>query len=427
MDDRSVEFLLFRPEAVTAQSRQPYGPVRIFTPLPLRVLAALSGLVVAGLVCLAVFGGYARVSRSAGVLVPVDGLFEVVSPSSGVVEQIDSQQGEEVARGQRLATLVAERRGALAEQGEGRLREELAVQMQLLQRSALASEESAVEQRQSAQAALAILSSQKEALRHQVVTLKEQQGVQLRLREKLDQLRARQFVSVLQVQQHEAAIADTKNQISTLLIRIADIDLQMSRQREQARNAIRTLQQAENELGIRRSTLAAMIDESAIRRNPAVVAPSLATVASVNVKRGQSVSAGEVLLTLIPTGSPLQAELLVRGEAIGSITLGQSVTLRYAAFPYQHFGSHGGSIISIAQSALSPVRASGMYGKAVDTPIYRVMVRLDSQVLRSGGKTHKLLPGMEVDGHILLERRTLLDRIVAPVRDWNHRLGEKPA
>ena len=71
------------------------------------------------------------------------------------------------------------------------------------------------------------------------------------------------------------------------------------------------------------------------------------TVSNRSVKIGQSVSAGQALLTLLPAGDRLEAELLVPSESIGFIAPGDRVLLRYDAYPYQRFGVHTGNIVRI--------------------------------------------------------------------------------
>jgi len=73
-------------------------------------------------------------------------------------------------------------------------------------------------------------------------------------------------------------------------------------------------------------------------------APVPGMVASRLVEAGQAVQPGQPLISLLPEGSRLRAQLLVPSAAIGFIKAGDRVLLRYEAYPYQKFGSHFGVI-----------------------------------------------------------------------------------
>ena len=88
-------------------------------------------------------------------------------------------------------------------------------------------------------------------------------------------------------------------------------------------------------------------------------------VANRLVEPGQAVQAGQPLVSLLPEGSVLQAQLLVPSRAIGFIEEGDRVLLRYQAYPYQKFGHHVGRVVRISRSALGPGGGSRGQRRAV--------------------------------------------------------------
>ena len=60
------------------------------------------------------------------------------------------------------------------------------------------------------------------------------------------------------------------------------------------------------------------------------------------------------LLSIIPTGSDLEAQLFAPSQAIGFIKAGQLVRMRYNAFPYQKFGHYEGEVANISRSSVTP-------------------------------------------------------------------------
>jgi membrane fusion protein len=137
-------------------------------------------------------------------------------------------------------------------------------------------------------------------------------------------------------------------------------------------------------------------------------APVAGLVANRMIEPGQAVQGGQALLSLLPQGSKLQAQLLVPSRAIGFIEPGDRVQLRYQAFPYQKFGHHIGHVLKISRSAMA--RQDGD-----KEPLYRVLVALDEQAITAYGKAEALRPGMLVDADILGERRRLYEWVLEPL------------
>ena len=83
-------------------------------------------------------------------------------------------------------------------------------------------------------------------------------------------------------------------------------------------------------------------------------------------------------LSILPTGSLLQAELFVPTRAVGFVRSGQQVRILYDAFPYQRFGSYGGRIIALTRTILTPTDDIGPI--ALSEPAYKATVALDRRL-----------------------------------------------
>ncbi|HGM7285264.1 TPA: HlyD family efflux transporter periplasmic adaptor subunit [Stenotrophomonas maltophilia] len=131
---------------------------------------------------------------------------------------------------------------------------------------------------------------------------------------------------------------------------------------------------------------------------------------------GKSVVAGEPLLSLLPEGSMLQAQLLVPSSGIGFVREGDLVLLRHQAYPYQKFGAHEGRVLNISRSAISSADAS------VSEPVYKVLVSLRSQTVQAYGLQEPLRPGMRVDADIVGDRRKIYEWVLEPLYSVSGRL-----
>jgi membrane fusion protein len=150
-------------------------------------------------------------------------------------------------------------------------------------------------------------------------------------------------------------------------------------------------------------------------------APTDGTVTNLLVHAGQSVTAQQLLLDLLPQESQLQAELWVPARAMGQIAPGNPVVLRYESYPYEQFGQKSGRIRELSRSPLSSAELYTLLGREYKDPRYRVLVDLDSQVVQANGRNEPLLPGIALQGDILLDSRRLIEWIVQPLYGFAQR------
>jgi membrane fusion protein len=149
------------------------------------------------------------------------------------------------------------------------------------------------------------------------------------------------------------------------------------------------------------------------QRAQVMTAPIAGRVTSLQAAPGQIVDPNKPLLALLPDGASLFAELFVPSRAIGFVEPGQRVRLMVDAFPYQRFGTLGGSVATVSQAVLSP---NDVLGKvALTEAAYRVTVRLDRQDIDAFGRAAPLQPDMTLKADIVLEGRSLVAWLFEPL------------
>jgi membrane fusion protein len=408
--------MLFRKEVLEARRTSWLGSISIAQPMRSWVLTSCAVVAASAIVVLLVAGTYTRRSSVVGQLVPTRGLSTVMAPATGVVARVDVREGDRVRAGQRLAVVAVPR----ATLGGGDTL--VALEQRLQQRhDGLQAAQDAQRQQLAVQAAG--LGSQLGTARQELVqvereidTRREQIRIAQETLDRLRQLEDERYVSLLQIKQQESAALAQVGEMQAL-----------QRQAVATRRMIAQLQQALRELPAQRdATDAGYMRELAVleqeqletrARGELVVTAAIDGVVSAQLaKPGRAVQLGQPLLSILPEDGELEAELLVPSRAIGFIESGDSVTLRYQAFPYQKFGHHSGVVRQISRSALTGGELGVLIGNAQQgEPFYRVTVVLAEQTVVAYGKKEPLKPGMLLDADILGERRRLIEWILEPV------------
>lgn len=132
-------------------------------------------------------------------------------------------------------------------------------------------------------------------------------------------------------------------------------------------------------------------------------------------KKGEYVKSDEVIMTVLPNYSVLEAKLLVPSKSIGLIKVGHDVKIKFDAFPFQRFGIQHGVVTDIGKSILLPTDINNNPVNMKES-FYHVTVRLSHQSIFAYGEEYMLEPGMTFNAEVILERITILDRVLDPIR-----------
>ena len=403
---------MFRPEVAIARRQQSLGEIQLDAPRSSRVgmMAAIAMLLLVGVVL--VKGEYTSRQRVSGEIVPAAGIIQVVSPLAGTVVQVGVKEGDVVQSGAMVSEISGEQQsvklGGTQEQTIEKLRQERERLVQELKaQRAVASIESKGGQENHAD-----LRAQRDAIDRQIEIVRKEAESGEQILRRLEPLLGKGYVSVLQVQQQQASVLQVRSRLSELERQRLDADVRV----RQAKVGVESMaaQASERYLSLQRQI--SDLDQQELRAEAQRAQTMRATVsgriAHVRVHPGQAVGAGETLLTIVPTGSTLHAELKVPSSAIGFVRPGDRVALRYEAFPHQHFGLQWGTVSGISGAALLSNDTSR--SQAPSVAAYRVAIDLDREFIDVDGRATPLMPGMAIDADIFQERRRLLDWVFEP-------------
>ena len=405
---------------------------------PPRILRGLHWLVVVlfvGLLGLAAVARLDVVVTGQGRLAP-DAAPIVLQPMErAVIREIRVRPGDVVRRGQVLAlldpsfaeadraALAAQQRGLLAQRGrieaelagapappaadrDSALQAGLHVQRQAFLAARLAGLD---EEMRSQAAAISTLEEADAALAEQVLIARDVEGLRARLLEgqvgsrlALLEARARRIAAEQQREQDRGRLAGLRHALAQKRAeRQGVLD-------DWRRLLIEDLARLRAELDRVEESLA---KATRLAELTVMTAPADGTVLEVARRSAGSIlREAEPLVSLVPAGTPLIAEIALRSADTGQVRTGDPVVVKIDAFPFQRHGGLTGTLRAIAQDSQQP-RADG------DPPgaHHRAQVTIDGAGLSHLPEGLRPLPGMTVTAEIHVGSRSVLAYLLLPL------------
>ena len=233
------------------------------------------------------------------------------------------------------------------------------------------------------------------------------------------------YVSREQAQQKQEELIDQQARLQTL--QRDQITTARELHVQQAELANLTLKQQTQLAQIERNIASTKqeLTESDAKRQVVITAPQSGTVAAINAELGQNVDVSHALASIVPRNATLQAQLYAPSKAIGFIKLGDSVLVRYQAYPYQKFGHAHGVVSQLSRAALLGNELNGYLAgnsSLANEPFYKITVVLDKQAVTAYGAQQALQAGMLLEADVLQDKRRLIEWVLEPLTSLTGKL-----
>lgn len=412
---------LFRQQAVDSQSQRLVGAVSLAQPLSIKLTVALIALVVFFVLLFLFNAEYARKETVSGFLRPDKGVIKSYSKRQGTISRVLVEEGQKVSKGDLLVTIVSRQHMQNGEELNDKQIGEIRKKLTLLDDEA---EQLTFFEKE----AMARLSAQKLATESAIAVVKNQQTL---MREKLDLLKSQQkqfnkllklnHISSLEFQQQQERLLTVKQELETLsgnLInqenRLAEINFDILKTPQQYVGQAR-------ELNKQRTDLTRLLNETETNHSHTIRATHSGTVTSIQVVEGQTLNASRPLLTIVPEGATLIAELLLPTRSAGFVEVGDIARLRFEAFPHQRFGFMESNVLNIEKTLITQNDVD--FPVALSEPVYRLQANLSQQAISGYGQVFALKSGMLFQADIILDKRSLIDWLLDPIYSLRGRIG----
>lgn len=405
---------LFRKEVIEARAARLHGQVVISSTLSSWIITGGITLVAGLALFWATTASYARTERVTGIVSAVNPVAKIVAPRPGTVIRLLVREGDVVAAG---APLLSVRTELQSESGATTATASLAAidaQSQLTQQRLALEAQRVATERARLQAVISGARRQRENILAQAELQAELAHSTRESFEQLKQVVADGFVTRTEFERRKQLWLQAE-QGSRSLIQQAD-SAAASIAAAEAELARLPIESASNAAELRSAIeqLAQGRSQQSAEQGYTISAPVTGRVTTVQTAAGRFADARVPLMTIIPLHSVMEVHLFAPSRSVGFLTSGQSVRLLYDAFPYQRFGSFGGRITTLGRSIIAPSEIDAAI--KLEEPVYRIKVRPDRQAVRAHGLDAPLQPGMTLTANIVLERRSFMDWLLAPLR-----------
>lgn len=422
---------LFRTEVFEHRNGQFMGTVKLAQPISNWIIVAVASVISCAALCLLFLGDITKKTRVVGVTVAASGSVTIVTPVTGILGEHYVKDGQHVKKGDKLFEISTTQNGR-----DGELSTIVGNQL-IVRQQALDSEY---------RARLTLLQNNKSSLIQRLATLSAEEGhlsQEIVLADKrralargsLDMYKNLQkdgFVSILQMQQKQEELIDLDSRFSSL--ERAKLQLTANKQilnseRESAENSEAT---DKAQLSRTQAALSQEIAENRARGSYTVIATQTGRVNTLIHEAGQFIAAGQALGTLIPDSGSVDSpddtvvvQLFAPSRSTGFISPGQTVLIRYDAYPYQKFGLQRGVISEVSETPLTPDELPSRLANTVllkasqagggNEALYRIRVKIKQQFVKIYGHRQPLKPEMTLQADIIQDRRKIWEWIAEPL------------
>lgn len=414
---------LFRQEVLDANKSKSIGSVAIYCPPWRWLVIAVVAVVTLSIATFFVFGSYTKRESASGQLLPAAGVLNVVPPVTGTVIHLLAVEGNIVEKGDPLMEISSEVSTPLGATRE-RVAEQLQMQRERLIKDLAGQSELNEEALSGLKERIALLEAQSKQMEIQRKQRARQAELARRQLDKIRQMLSEGYASNSQLEQQETTLLEANSRLQEVLRQRIELQQQLAQTHQQLREQPINARNQQHDIQRRLSDIDQSLAENESRRSVVLRAAQKSLVGAVLTQRGQMVSAGQSVASLLPVDEPLQARMMVTSRAIGFIQPGQKVVLRYQAYPYQKFGQQYGKVKDVSRTALSPQEVATLTGNNnVQEQLYRVVIQLDKQDIQAYGKTEQLRPGMALEADFLIDNRRLIEWVLEPL----YALGRRSA
>jgi len=377
----------------------------------LRLIPALSGVVLVAGFIWAAFADIDQISRAPGQVIPAGRTQIIQSADGGVIDKIFIKEGDLVKRGQVLVTLDSVKLVAAVSEGESKvasLKGTLArLEAELFDRPLKFPAEVEAYPEVVANQRL-LYTKRREALAAEIRTLGEVERLTRQELNMTQPLLESGDVSRTEILRLQRTLADVSGQIANRRARyVQDVQAEYARIADELVTAEQSLAQRKDSLAYSK-----------------IVAPTDGVVKNVRLTTvGGVLRPGDEVMQIVPTGEELIVEARVAPSDIAFVRTGQTAGIKFDAYDSSIYGSAQGKVTYVSPDTLTEQRPDGQ-----SASYYRahITVNTSSMHAKHNGEKVAIQPGMTAIVEIKTGDNTVLRYLTKPItKTFSESLSER--
>jgi membrane fusion protein len=404
---------LFRQEAIDHQRLRIWGEVTLALPASYAIVTGFLASSVLAAALFIVTQSYARKEHATGFLEPSAGVARLTPPRPGTVISVAVREGRHVEQGAVLLTVSDAETSERGENVDAAKAGELQAQRDRLRdQISFAREKSQLETRQ-LQSQIGTIQNELDEITHQQRLQRDRIEIARRQLSGAVELAAKGYLSQVELRRRQDAwLAEQQNESALAkeaLAKAAELSEQRDRLRQLPITTAESVARTEGDI----AEIEARLKDIDRQRGYQLRAPIAGRISALQAWVGKSADPRLPVMSIIPDGGVLEADLMVPARAIGFVADGQTVHISYDTFPFQQFGFARGTVRAISRTLLRPDEIVGPV--SVREPFYLVEVALERQTIRAYGAELPLEPDLLLQADIVAERRSLISWLLDPL------------
>lgn len=411
---------LFRDEAVEYQRSKLVGDVILYVPAKYSIIIGICAFIIFLVGVFLVTQEYVTKQRVSGFLIPSSGLTKISVDQPSTIRSLYVSVGDDINQREHLMLVSTEKNSSTGinisdEMFQSFEREKNKIQHRIdMENNNLELKKHHIE------LAIQNIHGEIDSNRNELKLLENSVKISNLQHEKLKKLAQNGFASKAHADSEELNLIQYQQQLNNLSraieSKVKEIEIkrnEINLEQIRSQDMISSLSQRNEQINQQQITIS-NIDGQVIR------SPVEGIITSIFEQEGSYLMPGNIAIVIQSRDDPLIAKLAVPSKSIGLIVEDQQVAIYFDAFPYQRFGIFRGTVTKISRNIISPREFSG----PLDTPesFYFVDVALNKQYIEAYGKRIPLIAGMKLDAEIALERNTLFEWIISPLKSIARKL-----
>ncbi|MDN3453510.1 MULTISPECIES: HlyD family efflux transporter periplasmic adaptor subunit [unclassified Psychrobacter] len=370
------------------------------------IWGALIGIIV--LIVWAYFAQIDQVTRATATVIASARTQDIQAVEGGVLTEVLVREGEEVVKGQLIATLEEERAQAAVANSSSKI---AALKAKLSRLEAEIFEKPL---------------KFPDGIKSYSEYVENQTQLYNRRRQAIDQdvssLQKMMVLAQQELSMNEPLLAyGDVSQADVIKLRrqVAEIQAQITNKRNKYfEEAQSEMTKAQEELD---TELEQLRDHSQVLEETSLFAPTKGKVNNILITTiGGVVKPGEVIMEILPTSSDLIVEAKVSPVDIAYVKENQVASVKLDAYDYSIFGAMTGKVIYISPDTLMEQTPKG------EEPYYRVQIKITGAEFSARREEIVIRPGMTASVDIKAQQRSVLSYLTKPLtKTFSEGLGER--